>query len=128
MVWRCVPNPELDVQHIEYPAVRNSQTGGVGLGRINITAKGIAAPDLEVATNAASGFTVYARYSGTLSDGLGHSVADVSGSNTGPVSFPLPGVAAFGYTTSESALGTARSTGSSTAERSGARSPPRRRR
>lgn len=87
----------------------NFQTGAtataVGLGHISSSTVAGGAQDLSVGTNAANGFTVYSRTSGTtphsLRDGAGHSIADVSGTNASPGAAPVAGTAGFGYTTSD---------------------------
>lgn len=83
-----------------------SNSTNVVMPHISATSNVVAAQDLEVVTNAANGFTVYTHDTGSPSDGRGHTIADVSGTNASPAAFPSAGTAAFGYTTSESALGT----------------------
>jgi alpha-tubulin suppressor-like RCC1 family protein len=85
-----------------------SQTGtgsatAVNLGRIN-SANGIAAQSLDVATNAANGFTVFARSTGPMSS-ASHQLAPAPGTHASPLTFPTAGTEAFGFTTSDSALG-----------------------
>lgn len=77
----------------------------VSLGSVSAASNRVAAQDLTVTTNAAGGYTIYARYSNPLTGPGGQTLADVSGTHASPVSFPAAGTAAFGYTTSESALG-----------------------
>jgi hypothetical protein len=78
----------------------------VGLGHPTAVANAVSAQDIGVTTNAANGFTVYTRSAGAMSDGNGHTISAVSGSNATPGAFPGAGTAAFGYTTNSSALGT----------------------
>ncbi len=84
----------------------SSSTTTVSLGHVNPTVNAVAAQDLTVATNAGSGFTVYARYAAAMNDGNGHTIADLGSSNAAPGAFSSPGTAAFGYTTSDATLGT----------------------
>ncbi len=65
---------------------------------------GIAGHSLVVSTNAASGYTVYIRYTAAITDGNGHTIADWTGSNTTPTAFPAAGTSAFGYTTESTSL------------------------
>lgn len=78
----------------------------IPLGHINSSANVIVGQSLTVQTNAVNGYTVYASYSGTLSDGAGtpHTIADHTGTNGTPTSFPSAGTSAFGYTTSSTTL------------------------
>jgi hypothetical protein len=84
----------------------------VSLGNLTFSTKHVAGQTLSTSTNAKSGYTVYARYSGMLSDGFGHVIADWSGTNANPTAFPSAGTAAFAYTTdhalSASGAGTTR--------------------
>jgi hypothetical protein len=87
----------------------NFQTGAtatsVSLGRLSAATVGGGAQDVNIATNAANGFVVYLRTSGTtpnsLRDGASHSIADVSGTNASPGTTPSAGTAGFGYTSSD---------------------------
>ena len=78
----------------------------VDLGRMSSSSNLVGAQDLTVATNAASGFTVYARSSGPMADGAGHAISDLAGgkTNAAPGAFDVAGIEAFGYTTSDSTL------------------------
>jgi alpha-tubulin suppressor-like RCC1 family protein len=81
-----------------------SDATSVNLGRVN-AANGVAAQTLQVMSNAANGFTVFARSTDPLSSGSAD-FAPVPGSNAAPTPFPGAGVEAFGYTTSDADLGT----------------------
>lgn len=81
-----------------------STTTTVPLGTVTDSTNGIGAHDLNVATNAANGYTVYARYTGVLEYETGTDITDHSGSNGSPSAFPSPGTEAFGYTTDDSTL------------------------
>jgi hypothetical protein len=59
----------------------------------------IAGQTLTVSSNSGNGYTLYTRYSGTLTSGS-NTIADISGDNTTPQTpFPSAGTAGFGYTT-----------------------------
>ncbi len=60
---------------------------------------------MTVATNATSGYTVYARYTAAPTSG-GNSIDDFTGTNASPATFSAANTEAFGYTTSDATLGT----------------------
>jgi hypothetical protein len=67
----------------------------------------VVAQEIQVITNAASGFTVFTRSPAALTrTGGSETIPAISGSNTSPGSFPSVGSAGFGYTTSDATLGT----------------------
>ena len=76
----------------------------IPLANVNPSTNVVAAHDLVVTTNATNGYTVYASYSGTLSDGLSHTIADWTGTNGAPTTFASAGTSAFGYTTESTSL------------------------
>jgi hypothetical protein len=77
----------------------------IPFGTVAGNAVGIAAHDLTVSTNAAGGYTVYASYSGQLTDGAAHTIADASGTNASPATFAASTTtSAFGYTTESTTL------------------------
>ncbi len=82
-----------------------STSTAVSLGHLTSAAVAGAAQDLTLATNAANGFTVYIRTSGTTPNSFrtsgGATVADVSGTNASPGAAPVAGTAGFGYTSSD---------------------------
>ena len=86
----------------------NVATGSNSLafGSVTTAANKLACQDLIASTNATSGYTIYMRYSGQLANGGGGLIANVSGSNTSPGSFPAAGTSAYGYSTNDSTLGT----------------------
>lgn len=85
----------------------------IALGNVNSSTNVIAAQDLVVTTNAQNGYTVYASYSGTLTDANSNTIADWTGTNTAPTTFSAAGTSAFGYTTESTSLsGTAARFGS----------------
>ncbi len=85
------------------------QTGStataVSLGHLNASTIGGGAQDLTLATNAANGFVVYIRTSGTTPNAFrtvgGATIADVAGSHGTPSASLSAGTAGFGYTTND---------------------------
>jgi hypothetical protein len=73
----------------------SSSATTVALGRLN-AGTAMAAQDLTINTNAASGYVVYMRATGDLAS-ANHTWASNVGSNLSPQAFPLTGEA-FGYT------------------------------
>ena len=83
-----------------------SATNVVPLGHLVITAQQpIGGQSLNVATNAANGYTVWVSYSAAMSGASsGHPFAAVSGTNASPAAWPGEGTEAFGYTTQSNSL------------------------
>lgn len=77
-----------------------SSGSAVSLGRVDRTSAAVGGQTLTVASNAGSGYSVFARVDGPLNDGNGHTIATLANSHTAPGSFASPGTEAFGYTTS----------------------------
>ena len=77
----------------------------IPFGTVTSAANSIVCQDLQVATNATNGFTVYSRYTSKPQSGA-NLIADTSGTNTAPAAFSAPGTEAYGYTTNDSTLGT----------------------
>ena len=75
----------------------------IPFGTITASTNGVGAHDLTVTTNAGSGYTIYTRFTGSLTYN-GNIIADHTGINGSPSTFPVPGNAAFGYTTADSTL------------------------
>jgi 6-phosphogluconolactonase (cycloisomerase 2 family) len=67
-------------------------------------ANDIAGQSLEISTNAASGYSLYTRYTGVLTANSG-TIPNVASSNATPAVFPSPGTAGFGYTTDHALSG-----------------------
>lgn len=82
-----------------------STSSSINLGVPTPVTNRVAAQDLNITTNAGSGYTVYTRYTAAPSNGS-NSIPDVSGSNASPGAFPAAGNEAFGYTTDDATLGT----------------------
>ncbi|MBW4062188.1 hypothetical protein HJC99_06470 [Candidatus Saccharibacteria bacterium] len=78
----------------------------LAFGSVTTATNSLACQDLTAATNASNGYTIYMRYSGQLNNGSGAFIANVSGSNSSPGTFPAAGNEAYGYTTSDATLGT----------------------
>lgn len=75
------------------------------LGRISVAANSVVAQDLRVVTNAALGFTVFARSSAPLTRSPGgQTIAHIAHANSAPGAFPALGTAGLGYTTSDATL------------------------
>jgi|GEM_PF-2967310 len=83
-----------------------SATNTVNLGHMSsTTAHPIGGQSLNVATNAASGYTVSVSYNAAMSGASsGHAFANVGGTNASPAAWPSNGTEAFGYTTESSSL------------------------
>lgn len=76
----------------------------IPFGTVTTATNGIAGHSLVVTTNAASGYTVYIKYTGQLTSGT-NTIADHLGNNAAPTNFPSAGtLAAFGYTTESTSL------------------------
>ncbi len=85
-----------------------SSSSSVSLGHLNPTVIGGGAQDLTLATNAANGFVVYLRTSGTTPNVFrtsgGATIADVSGTHSSPSASLSAGTAGFGYTTNDASI------------------------
>ena len=84
---------------------QSSTATSIPFGNITSAANGVVCQDLTAATNAANGYTIYARYTGAPSNGV-DTIADHSGTNAAPTTFSAAGTEAYGYTTNDSTLGT----------------------
>ena len=85
---------------------QTSTASTLPFGVVNSATNGVVCQDLTAATNATSGYTIYLRYTGQLSNGNGGFIADQTGTNASPTVFSAPGTASYGYTTNDSSLGT----------------------
>lgn len=77
----------------------------IPFGTVTPAANSIVCQDLQIATNATNGFTVYVRYTGRPQSGS-NLITDSSGSNAAPAAFSAAGTEAYGYTTNDISLGT----------------------
>ncbi len=84
-----------------------STSDGVSLGRVEPDTMAVGGQDLSVTTNAARGYSVFARLDHALDDGAGHTIASIAADTNAPMPFPAPGTEAFGYTTSSPLSGIA---------------------
>lgn len=72
---------------------------------VTAAANGISAHDLNVATNAPGGYTVYVRHTGQLTNGASDTIDNLPvGTNAVPVAFTAVGTEAWGYTTEDATL------------------------
>jgi len=78
----------------------------IPFGTVTPAANAIVCQALTAATNATNGYTIYARYTSKPTNALGQTIADTTGTNAAPTAFPATGTEAYGYTTSDSTLGT----------------------
>lgn len=72
----------------------------------NVTSlvNGVSAHDLTVGTNGTSGYTLYIKHTGLLTNGSSDTIDNWTGTNASPTAFPVPGTEAWGYTTEDSSL------------------------
>ncbi|GAC1371257.1 MAG: hypothetical protein NVSMB39_4820 [Candidatus Saccharimonadales bacterium] len=78
----------------------------VPFGNITTVSNGVVCQDLTAATNATGGYTIYARYTAAPTNSLAQTIASTSGTNAAPAAFSAPGTEAYGYTTTDTTLGT----------------------
>jgi hypothetical protein len=76
-----------------------SSASSVSLGRVDKTTAAVGGQQLTVASNAANGYSVFARVDGPLSDGNGHAISAINATPASPGAFVSPGTEGFGYTT-----------------------------
>lgn len=77
----------------------------IPFGHLAANTVAVAAQQLQVSTNAQNGYTIYASSSGALNDGLGHTIADWTGSNATPSTLAAStSVSKFGYTSHSQTL------------------------
>jgi hypothetical protein len=78
----------------------------IPFGTVTSATNAIVCQDLQAATNATNGYTVYARYTSKPTNALAQTIADHTGSNAAPTAFSAAGTEAYGYTTNDATLGT----------------------
>ena len=78
----------------------------IPFGSVSTASNAIVCQDLTASTNATNGYTVYTRYTAAPTNGLGQAIADWTGTNAAPTTFPGAGTEAYGYTTNSATLGT----------------------
>lgn len=77
----------------------------IPFGTVSPAANGFVCQDLTASTNATNGYTIYARYTSAPTNGLSQTIADWTGSNGAPTSFPAAGAQeAYGYSTNDASL------------------------
>ncbi len=81
-----------------------SSASGINFGNsVTQSVNGVSAHELEVGTNATGGYSVFIRHTGNLSNGS-DTIANHTGTNAVPTSFPAAGTEAWGYTTEDGDL------------------------
>lgn len=78
----------------------------IPFGTVSAAANSVVCQDLQAATNASNGYTVYVRYTGKPQNSLAQTINDWTGTNGTPTAFPAPGTEAYAYTTNDFTLGT----------------------
>ena len=81
----------------------------IPFGTVNSSANGIVCQDLQAATNAVHGYTIYLRYTAKPTSGTDQ-IADLGGGtpvpNSAPTAFTAAGTESYGYSTDDATLGT----------------------
>lgn len=75
----------------------------IPFGTVTSASNSIVCQDLQVATNAGNGYTVYIRYTGQPTSGS-FTISGHSGTNASPTAFSAAGTEAYGYTTNDATL------------------------
>ena len=81
----------------------------IPFGTVTAAANAIVCQDLQAATNATSGYTIYARYTAKPTNALAQTIQDLNNgtsTNAAPTAFTGAGVEGYGYTTNDQTLGT----------------------
>lgn len=79
----------------------------IPFGTVSPATNGLVCQDLTASTNATNGYTIFARYTAAPTNGLAQTIADWTGTNAAPTTFPAAGTAeAYGYSTDDATLGT----------------------
>jgi hypothetical protein len=82
----------------------------IPFGTVTAAGNAVVCQDLQAATNATNGYTIYARYTAKPTNALAQTIADLGGGtpvpNSAPVNFTAAGTESYGYTTNDAALGT----------------------
>ncbi len=78
----------------------------IPFGTVTSAANSIVCQDLQAATNATNGYTIYARYTAQPTNALAQTIVNHTGTNAAPTAFPAAGTEAYGYTTNDATLGT----------------------
>ncbi|MDB5179204.1 MAG: hypothetical protein JWN01_1147 [Patescibacteria group bacterium] len=78
----------------------------IPFGTVSAASNAIVCQDLQAATNATNGYTIYARYTAQPANALAQTIANHTGTNTTPTAFSAAGTESYGYTTNDTTLGT----------------------
>ncbi|HVQ44581.1 MAG TPA: hypothetical protein VMT30_06470 [Candidatus Saccharimonadia bacterium] len=78
----------------------------IPFGTVTAASNGVVCQDLQAATNATGGYTIYARYTAQPTNSLAQTIASHTGTNPAPTAFSAAGTEAYGYTTGDATLGT----------------------
>ena len=81
----------------------------IPFGTVTAAANAIVCQDLQAATNATNGYTIYARYTAKPTNALAQTIQDLNNgasTNAAPTAFTGAGVEGYGYTTDDQTLGT----------------------
>jgi hypothetical protein len=103
LTFTCSSVPALDPVNGTSTTVASTPSGINHGNAVTFTTNGVSAHDLNVTTNATGGYTVYVRQTGDLSNGT-DTIANWTGTNAVPTTFPAPGTEAWGYTSSDATL------------------------
>ena len=87
-------------------STRASTATTIPFGTVSTAANSITCQDLQASTNATNGYTVSTRYTAAPTNALGQVIAAHSAPNATPAAFSAAGIEAYGYTTSDTTLGT----------------------
>jgi hypothetical protein len=83
-----------------------STSTAVPFGSVSSAANSLVCQDLQAASNATNGYSVYLRYTGPPTNAGSDTIADWSGTNDVPTNWASSGVEGYGYTTDDSTLST----------------------
>ena len=81
----------------------------IPFGTVTAAANGLVCQDLQAATNATNGYTIYARYTAKPTNALAQTIQDLNAgasTNAAPTAFTAAGTEGYGYTTNDQSLGT----------------------
>jgi hypothetical protein len=81
-----------------------STSSTIPFGSASAASNDVVCQDLQAATNAANGFSIFLSYTAPPTSGS-NTIAPASGSNSSPAAFSAPGTAAYGYSTDDATLG-----------------------
>jgi hypothetical protein len=82
-----------------------SDASGIDHGTtVTSSVNGLSAHDVNVSTNASSGYNVYVRHTQAMTNQTTDTIADHTGTNAAPTAFPAAGTEAWGYSTDDADL------------------------